>query len=383
MNKEKERNSAYELMRIVSMFLIILYHVIVHGKILENCQSESLKIIFEFIEFITLIHVNSFILVTGYYQIGSKFKQSKVWNLLNVNWFYRIIIVALLLIFNIISIDKVTFIKEIFPINLNEYWFFKNYLLLYCLTPFINKGIEKMDSNTYQKMIIVLFIIFSIVPSLTGGLYFDNSGYTLYNFIFLYILGAYLKKYPLSKSYIFKVVSKNMYKIILVFVFFTCVFSNYILYKYSMSISGVNTILGEISSYISRASVLYNNPFVVIQSICFFEYFGTLNFKSKIINKIASLVFGIYLIHDNNFSRELIYSFLKINNGPIYSYKFIFYTLFIVILIYIICAVIEYIRLLLFKRVYNFKLSKFVRKKYYEFIKNVKFLNLNTKQEEI
>ena len=141
MNNVKERNSSYELMRIVSMFLIVLYHIIMHGKVLENCQNEGLKIIFEFIEFVTLVHVNSFILVTGYFQAESNFKQSKIWSLLSVNWFYRTLIVVLLIIFNVISIDKVTFIKEVFPINLNEYWFFKNYLLLYCLTPFIDKGI--------------------------------------------------------------------------------------------------------------------------------------------------------------------------------------------------------------------------------------------------
>lgn len=377
MNREKERNSSYELMRIVSMFLIVLYHIILHGKVLENCQNEGLKIIFEFIEFVTLVHVNSFILVTGYYQVESNFKQSKIWSLLNANWFYRVLIVILLLTFNIVSIDKVSLIKETFPINLNEYWFFKNYLLLYCLTPFINKGIEKLNKSTYQKMIIVSFIIFSIVPSVTGGSYFDNSGFTLYQFVFLYMVGAYLKKYPLSKSYIFKVMSKNMYKLILIFILFTCVFSNYILYKYSMSVSSVNTVLGEISSYVSRASTLYNNPFVIIQSICFFEYFGTLTIKNRYINKLASLVFGIYLIHDNNFSRGLIYAYLKINDGPIYSYKFIFYVFFIAVLIYAICAVIEYIRQKLFKKIYNFKLSKMIREKYYEFIKNVKFINSN------
>lgn len=375
--REKERNSSYELMRIVSMFLIVLYHIILHGKVLENCQNEGLKIIFEFIEFVTLVHVNSFILVTGYYQVESNFKQSKIWSLLNANWFYRVLIVILLLTFNIVSIDKVSLIKETFPINLNEYWFFKNYLLLYCLTPFINKGIEKLNKSTYQKMIIVSFIIFSIVPSVTGGSYFDNSGFTLYQFVFLYMVGAYLKKYPLSKSYIFKVMSKNMYKLILIFILFTCVFSNYILYKYSMSVSSVNTVLGEISSYVSRASTLYNNPFVIIQSICFFEYFGTLTIKNRYINKLASLVFGIYLIHDNNFSRGLIYAYLKINDGPIYSYKFIFYVFFIAVLIYAICAVIEYIRQKLFKKIYNFKLSKMIREKYYEFIKNVKFINSN------
>ena len=78
--------------------------------------------------------------------------------------------------------------------------------------------------------------------------------------------------------------SKNMYKLILIFILFTCVFSNYILYKYSMSVSSVNTVLGEISSYVSRASTLYNNPFVIIQSICFFEYFGTLTIKNRYIH---------------------------------------------------------------------------------------------------
>ena len=68
---------------------------------------------------------------------------------------------------------------------------------------------------------------------------------------------------------------------------------------------------------------------------------------------------------------------ITINDGPIYSYKFIFYVFFIAVLIYAICAVIEYIRQKLFKKIYNFKLSKMIREKYYEFIKNVKFINSN------
>ena len=52
MLKERKRNSNYELMRIVSMFLIILYHVIIHGKVIENCYNEGAKIILEFLEFL-------------------------------------------------------------------------------------------------------------------------------------------------------------------------------------------------------------------------------------------------------------------------------------------------------------------------------------------
>ena len=69
MNNVKERNSSYELMRIVSMFLIVLYHVIVHGKMIENCENAGLKILLELIKFFTLVHVNSFILVLGIFKL--------------------------------------------------------------------------------------------------------------------------------------------------------------------------------------------------------------------------------------------------------------------------------------------------------------------------
>ena len=35
-SKVKMRNSNFELMRIVSMFFIVIYHIIIHGKILEK-----------------------------------------------------------------------------------------------------------------------------------------------------------------------------------------------------------------------------------------------------------------------------------------------------------------------------------------------------------
>lgn len=43
MNREKERNSSYELLKIISMFLTVLYHIILHEKVFENCKNEELK----------------------------------------------------------------------------------------------------------------------------------------------------------------------------------------------------------------------------------------------------------------------------------------------------------------------------------------------------
>lgn len=375
MNNVKERNSSYELMRIVSMFLIVLYHVIVHGKMIENCENAGLKILLELIKFFTLVHVNSFILVTGYFQINSKFNQKKLWSLIGSNWFYRLAIMILFSVFGIVNLDKVTMVMEGFPINLNEYWFFKNYLLLYCLVPFINKGILSMNKKTFQKMIIVMFIVFSIAPAVTGGEFFFNNGFSLYQFVFLYILGAYLRKYPIDKSYIFKIMSKNMYKIVLITIFFVCFISNYVLYSYADSISWINSGFKTISNYIRWTSLNYSCPFVIIQSIAYFLYFGTLDFKNKFINKIASLTFGIYLIHDNNFMRRNIYIWLKIDNGPIYSYNFIIYMFVIAIVIFIVCMLIEFIRQTFCRKIQNLKLIQSLKDKYYNFIRNIFFIN--------
>ena len=72
----KERQSNYELMRIVSMFLIVIYHILIHGNVFDNTEG-GLHFIFAFLICITLVHVNSFILVTGYFNYNKDFKWNK------------------------------------------------------------------------------------------------------------------------------------------------------------------------------------------------------------------------------------------------------------------------------------------------------------------
>ena len=49
--KQKERNSNFELMRIVSMFMIILWHMYIYGGIRDGgvVQNPSLQVIFDFL----------------------------------------------------------------------------------------------------------------------------------------------------------------------------------------------------------------------------------------------------------------------------------------------------------------------------------------------
>ena len=367
-----KRQSNFELLRIISMLFIVIYHLIFHGNIIKNCSNQGVAIIFTIIELITIVHVNSFILVTGYFQSNSKFKESKVWSLINSNLFYRIVIILILSILGYISLSKIEIVKEIFILNLNQYWFIKVYLFLYCLSPFLNKFINSLDKKYYQKLLLLLFVIFSFIPYFTGNQGFDNNGYTLYNFIFLYFIGAYLRKYPLSKSYIFKNISKSLLRVFFLFTFIFCVLLNFLLLTSSQALLNTNSFINEVANNTINMTLMYSNPIIIIQSIAFFLLFETFSIKSKLINNISKLTLGIYMIHDNSYLRPLILNFTKITNRSFNSYTSIIYLLLVALILYIVCAFIEYLRIAIFKFIYNRKISTKVREKYYKYLNNLK-----------
>ncbi len=369
--RDNTRQSNFELMRIISMIMIILWHSLAwtdRGNVLINCSRDSLKVIFEFIMFIIVVHVNSYVLVSGYFQSKNKFKMSKLLKTVNMVWFYRIVLMIFMIVINIWHPTNIEIFRNSFPINLDFYWFFNVYALLYCISPFLNGYIEKSSKKDLKKLIIVLFLLFSILPYITGMKAFDNNGFTLYNFVLLYFIGAYLRKYPVRDWYIFKNVSKNLFQIICISVFIGCALFNFLLTRFGASILSYSNIFNEIGSNLNRFPPIYSNPFVIIQTIAYFCFFGTLNFKSRIINKLSSLTFGVYLLHDHYQLKHYIYIWTKINNGPIESYKFIPFLFIMVLLIYIVCSIIEWLRQILFKFIYNRNISKKWRIRYRKYL---------------
>ena len=111
MEKLQERNSNFELLRIIAMLFIVLYHIIIHGQVLGNSVNAGLSIIIYLVMYMTLVHVNSFILLTGFFQSTGKFKQSKVWSLINSSLFYKFLIVIVFSALGILSLSKIELLK--------------------------------------------------------------------------------------------------------------------------------------------------------------------------------------------------------------------------------------------------------------------------------
>ena len=144
----KVRKSNFELLRIISMLFIIVWHIIIHGHMIENCQNETLKILLTILEYIIVVHVNSFVIVTGYFQSQNKFKSKKLLTLIFQVIFYSIIVYLVALKIGIINdFNYLTFFDK-FNLNaLGEYWFMKTYIILYIFSDYINKFIESLNKK--------------------------------------------------------------------------------------------------------------------------------------------------------------------------------------------------------------------------------------------
>ncbi len=363
-----ERNSNFELMRITSMFMIVIWHFIFHSNILAK-TSGTLNLIIYFIYIIVSIHVNSFILVSGYFQYNKKFKPRKIVSLITTTWFYKLIYAIIFSVTGIVTITKTEMLFFIQPFNFNYgfgefYWFINMYIFLYLLSPFINKLIETLSQRQHKTLIIILLIMLSIVPTVTLNSTLNNNGYTIASFVMLYIIGAYFGKYKLRENYHFKNFSKNKYQLLLLVLFIISIFLA-ITPKIITDYFENSTI--EILSYVKYLFGLklidYISPVIILESVLYLLLFETFDFKSKFINKVASLTFGIYLVHENNFLVKFLYDRLPISvNGVIYPNVIIKMLLYSII-IFIVSAIIEYIRQLTSKLITKTKIyKKFINK---------------------
>lgn len=353
----KERESNLELLRIVSMIMIILYHFIYHSGIYTYSWG-ILHIASHIIVALIIIHVNEFILITGYFGYKSKFKVSKLLALNNSIWFYVVIYTIIGSLLLNITFTKVELLKAFLPISIKDYWFMTNYLLLYLFMPFINRIINSISRKNYQLLLLTIIIVFSVLPTLTGGESYDvSSGFALYQFVMMYLIGAYLGKYKVNYS---------TAKIIIVFL--ASCFLNCLFYKIgTIIVNSPDSLLSYIGYNQVNAFLSYCNPIIILQAISFFLLFTKLRIKSTIINKISSYTLGVYLIHDNNIFRNFYRDKIIIGS----DINIIFISIIVSLLVFIICTLIESIRQDLFKDIYNLEISNYLRPKYTKYFKKI------------
>ncbi len=293
---KKNRDSNIEMLRIIAMLFILFHHYALYNSLYNLDVSNMNKYIGIILFSLGKIGVNIFILITGYFSIKKNFSIKKLIKLWLEVVFYSVGVTFVFAISGKVQLNFKELIKFIFPISFNKYWFITIYIILYTLMPFINRYVNKVNKEQYQKLLVILFFLcvglYSIMYS--SITYSMNESLPLSNIIFyilVYLIGGYIRLYGIEKIENISCKRTIGYTLLIfcVFTIFLTV-SEIIDYKYNK--------LGNVLFWYTRS----NSIFVYILSILTFYSFKKIELKEiKIINLLASSCFGIYLIQSHTF----------------------------------------------------------------------------------
>ena len=159
------------------------------------------------LECISIVSVNVFILISGYFLIKSE-KRSLVKPI-------RLIVQVIFFVttFYVITIikDKSVFsISGLIRIIPSTLWYLSVYIALYLVSPFINKLLNSISNENRKLLLLLMFILFSVEPTLVDllnsvsgesynylsfiSLMGSDAGYSIVNFILVYIIGALIRQ---------------------------------------------------------------------------------------------------------------------------------------------------------------------------------------------
>lgn len=353
---KKERQSNIEVLRILSMLMIIGHHFALHGRFnysQYNAQLVDVEKVLVIFQAFGKVGVDIFVLIGAYFLVGRKYKSSRIVNLLLVSTFYSTAIYILFVTFNL-DIRSDFSNENIwlpFP-GISSYWFVWSYIVMLIFMPVLNIALKNMTKKQLQWLLIALSIIWVFIPQLNG--YFpgkmdfgmDQLGYSdgIF-FIYLYLVAAYLKLYP---SKFTKSLWLNGITLLIA-----------IALIYLSIVTPINKAALHPNLYSLKSAMLQEySVLTVVVAIAIFNIFANINLgRIKFINWIAASTFAVYLIHDNTLVRSVLWGYVdnsKIKN----AHDMFLYGMKEIILIFIICIVIDIIRKLLLGWLFNWSTQK-------------------------
>lgn len=184
------RDSNIELLRIVSMMLIILFHFSVHGPWPADGVLAA-DVAVGVLAFGGKLGVNCFVLITGYFMTRSSVRVASVARVVLETWFYSW---GLLILFAAAQPELVTqarLEKAALPLVSGEYWFITNFVALMVVSPFLNLLFDRLSRRGKSRLAAIGFVTISVLPTLTT---FNPLGSDLLWFFYLYLLGGWIRE---------------------------------------------------------------------------------------------------------------------------------------------------------------------------------------------
>lgn len=242
--------------------------------------------------------------------------------------FYNIVINLIFVFIGYKEFNMESLYGMIWPIKSVSDDFSSCFLLFYLCIPFLNILVHNMNKRQHQLLLALCLFIYTILGTTTR--IYVTMNYVTW-FCVLYIISSYIRIYGIHYKNVKIKWGWLSFISIIISATSVLVFSTI-----------VNTPWREFI-LVSDS----NHIMAVITSICLFMYFKDLPIKnSAFINKVASCMFGVLLIHANsNTMRQWLWHDTLDNVRWFATDYAVLHALISVILVFIICIVVDSFRI--------------------------------------
>lgn len=306
--EKKIRNSSFELLRILLVFMILVEHanILFIGF---NCSNEIEHAIRCSVQSLCLPAVNAFVLISGWFGIKGDYKR-----IFPLMFQLAVCTVPVAIVFYSLGLIPLMNLDGLFNYILGgqNYWFVIDYIALVLFAPLLNVIVENADRVTLKNSLITSYLL--IVPMdvvLRTQILGVEGGYSALWFIWLYLFARYVKVYGWA------FVEKN----------------KWILMVGSIAFEAVLFFFGLMGTR-------YTTPFILMPAICLIMIFKDWSFQNKFINYIAPATLIAYMLHMQPCFVPYIRRFL----GELYNangyYMYMLEALGLIVVLYVISVVV-------------------------------------------
>lgn len=319
----KQRLGNFDLLKILSIYIIIIHHYALWSGWKFEAGFHLNKLTAETMLIGGKLGVNLFVMITGYFLIQSRAKIKSLLNVIIETTVFSIIMYLVTIGLHLTDhqFEWLAFLRKVFPVIFNEYWFVTAYTLMYLCVPAINK---LMLTTSVEKIRKVLFFAF-IILSLYTLIFFEkgvNFAHPIW-FIYLYCIGGYIR---LNQEKLKKIKLSRLILGLVTFFGMGIVLNIFLQITLTNTTSKLTTLLRSLGWFENIFYTRDASPLLLVMSILIFLIFLQFSIpSSKPLTYLANASFGVYLFQSAKiFSTSVLWPQI-VQGAHYYSSKFILF----------------------------------------------------------
>lgn len=191
-----KRNLGIDALRAVSMFFVIILHILGQGGVLGAAEGGSVKrAVLDLLNILAYCAVDIYGITTGYLMCEKRFKLSRIAKLWLTTVFWSVAVSCVFFALDPASRTLEEAVSMFLPILRGRYWFFTAYFVVMLVSPVLNVVIHTLSRRQFKLLLAVLFVVFGVVPVCSLG--YDvmriSGGNHFAWMIVAYLIGGYIK----------------------------------------------------------------------------------------------------------------------------------------------------------------------------------------------